>query len=237
MHKLTHASSARGADMGRPNVLPETNSFPIHVALYKLAWIDGDYDAGGAYWGNVPESGFSIYWATDGMASVFVRARSEDEAKGDVLELLPNATFSPLLVYQEYGNTMQPFVADYLTAALWYSTGEDGEPLDKSCTIADLAPETIARAEADCARFQAENLATLALADLKEGHAGHCFWLSRCGHGSGFFDEYNGCTDDIIDDVSACNCPYHACQRLQDAAQKFGNLDLYKGDDGKLYFL
>ena len=145
---------------------------------------------------------------------------------------------------------MDKFTQDYLIAALWSSTGDDDEPLDRDHSISDIAPEAIERAEKDCAQFQAANLADFALADLKEGHGGHNFWLSRVGHGSGFFDEhsFSVCPADnetwtFGERVAkknaldlTCNCPYHACQRLQDAARKFGNVDIYKGDDSKLYF-
>jgi len=49
--KLSNVSSKYGAPMGRPNTLPDDTEAPIELTLYELAWVDGDYDAGGAYWG------------------------------------------------------------------------------------------------------------------------------------------------------------------------------------------
>ena len=49
--------------------------------------------------------------------------------------------------------------------------------------------------------------------------AGHDFWLTRCGHGAGFWDRGVGETG----------------ERLTKAAEKFGNVDLCVGDDGKIY--
>lgn len=89
--KLTNACSSRGADMGRPNLLPDDCNAAIKLHLERLKWVDGDYDAGGAYWGN--GSGESIYcgWA-DGVR-VFVRAEDHDAAKAKVRAFLPAAKF------------------------------------------------------------------------------------------------------------------------------------------------
>lgn len=46
------------------------------------------------------------------------------------------------------------------------------------------------------------------------------FWLSREGHGAGFFDFDSDYAD-----------------RLQDACKKIGEAGAYVGDDGKIYFL
>jgi hypothetical protein len=50
--------------------------------------------------------------------------------------------------------------------------------------------------------------------------AGHDFWLTRCGHGSGFWDG---------------DWKEPAASKLTDAAHAYGNADLYVGDDGRIY--
>lgn len=117
---------------------------------------------------------------------------------------------------------IDPFALAYIACALWSSNGDDGEPLDSRYNWTHLAKETLQRMVADCARFQEENSKDLCVSissNATEG--GHAFWLSRNGHGSGFFDSEHF-ANDIRD-------------RLQDAARKFGNCDLYVGDDGKIY--
>jgi len=105
------------------------------------------------------------------------------------------------------------------------------EPLDAHFSIEDLAPETLARIIEDCAAFQDQNSDTLAAAiDTGEvkfgpdfgpmGRAGHDFWLTRCGHGAGFWDG---------------DWPEPYGDTLTAAAHAFGNVDLYTGDDGRLY--
>jgi len=101
--KLTKACSARGADMGRPNLLPLDTSMDIKLNLVRLKWVDYDYDQGGSYWGS-GNGKTHIYCAwtvpMDPMkyrplplVQVFVRARNRQEAKVTVRELLPNARF------------------------------------------------------------------------------------------------------------------------------------------------
>lgn len=58
---------------------------------------------------------------------------------------------------------------------------------------------------------------------VDESQGGHSFWLSRNGHGAGFFD------------WSHPALLGEACSRLQDAARVYGTVDLYVGDDGKVY--
>jgi hypothetical protein len=50
--------------------------------------------------------------------------------------------------------------------------------------------------------------------------AGHDFWLTRNGHGAGFWD------GDLSEDVG---------NALTEAAKKFGECHLYVGDDGQIY--
>ncbi len=88
----------------------------------------------------------------------------------------------------------------------------------------DIAEETLAKAREDCAAFQAANRIELAEAsgeqDRDDAHHGHDFWLTRCGHGVGFWDR------GYSERVSTA---------LTNAAHAEGNVDWYLGDDGKVY--
>jgi hypothetical protein len=110
---------------------------------------------------------------------------------------------------------IEEFLEDYLTAALWATTGDDGEPLDDTHSIADVAPETKDRARADCEAFlqQASSL------PLNED-AGHDFFLTRNGHGAGFWD------GDYEKEIG---------NQLTQIAKGFGSIDFYVGDDNKIY--
>jgi hypothetical protein len=72
--------------------------------------------------------------------------------------------------------------------------------------------------EADCARFLGENVQDI---EGREEQAGHDFWLTRCGHGAGFFDG---------------DWP-EAGDHLTDACKKFREVNLHVGDDGFIYFI
>src|SRR5882724_4374560 len=117
---------------------------------------------------------------------------------------------------------MDEFTRGFLETALWSSTDDSddsgGVPLDKNYSIDDFDPTTLAGLTEDCQRFQEENAADLA--DFDDAENGHNFWLTRCGHGAGFWDG---------------DYPEPQASRLTEASEAFGNVDLYIGDDGVLY--
>ena len=90
----------------------------------------------------------------------------------------------------------------YLETALWASTDDEGEPLDYNFSINDFSRSSIKEAEKDIKEF-------LSIADKKLGDdwdrewdeetIGHCLWLSRNGHGAGFFDESLPFADELQD--------------------------------------
>jgi hypothetical protein len=101
---LSRACSSRGADMGRPDNIPECiRSLPsVKLHMVKLEWIDGDYDQGGAYWGYNGVTNVYCAWANvvnpvSGnffpFLQIFVRALGRKAAKSAVREKLPNAVF------------------------------------------------------------------------------------------------------------------------------------------------
>lgn len=93
---LEKGYSARGADMGRSNEIPAgAEKTTLKLRMEKLRWVDGDYDQGGAYWGNGNGSDIYCAWSdeSDERIRVFVRARSRDIAKGLVRLLLPQTRF------------------------------------------------------------------------------------------------------------------------------------------------
>jgi hypothetical protein len=120
------------------------------------------------------------------------------------------------------------FVDGYIECALWSSNDrtDDGgdDPLDRNYSAEDLSFETATAMVADCKAFVDANAADLAVAieaygkDDSPGYAGHDFWLTRNGHGAGFWD------GDLPDALG---------KRLADAAYAFGTCDLYV-EDGKI---
>ncbi len=125
---------------------------------------------------------------------------------------------------------LDEFARAYVEAALWSSTDESDEsggvPMEANYDIYDVDLETLAGMAADCAKFQAENAADLAAYSHPQWTAeelgGHDFWLTRNGHGCGFWDR-----DDCL--------PEEAGERLTDASKVYGEVYLYVGDDGMIY--
>lgn len=119
---------------------------------------------------------------------------------------------------------MNPFdieniLRHYIACALWSSTDDNCEPLDGNYDASDLAPQTLAQMREDVADFVGPNTQLLLDSGLTEEQIGHDFWLTRNGHGAGFWDHGLGEVGDTL--TAACK-PY-------------GNVDLYVGDDGKIY--
>lgn len=114
---------------------------------------------------------------------------------------------------------MDAFTRAYIVAALWSSEDDEGDALDSRYDETDLAPETLAEMVDDCAKFQAGNATTLDLAG-DDTQNGHDFWLTRNGHGAGFW--CRGYPDTIG-------------TALTNTSDKFGSVDLYVGDNGLIY--
>jgi len=127
---------------------------------------------------------------------------------------------------------LDEFMRAYISAALWITSDGSreggGEPLDNNYGVDDIAPEALLKVKADCTAFQEEHGGLLAEAYSLyvpcEGYsgpslAGHDLWLTSYGSGVGFLDRDLG---DIGD-------------KLASAARKFGERDIYVGDDGLIH--
>ena len=112
------------------------------------------------------------------------------------------------------------FIA-YMECALWSSYDRyNPEPLDQDHTIHDISPETRLEMLADVVAFLNECWEDeLDLGAIEPGQFGHDFWLTRNGHGTGFWDRGLG---ELGDTLTSMTRPY-------------GSVDLYIGDDGLIY--
>ncbi len=110
--------------------------------------------------------------------------------------------------------TVQSFLAAYITCALWSSVGDKEESLENHA----LSKEAKDQMLADCKAFLEKNEAMIGDRISK---AGHDFWLTRNGHGCGFWDG---------------DWPEHG-DELTEASKAFKECDLYVGDDQLVYVL
>lgn len=124
-------------------------------------------------------------------------------------------------------STLDKFTKAYITAALWSSTDNAEDPLE-DYSITDLAPETFDHIKMECEKFQSDNADLLSEAyDLythssewtHQEQAGHDFWLTRNGHGAGFWDRGLG----------------EIGTKLTAASKACGECDIYVGDDNQIY--
>ena len=119
---------------------------------------------------------------------------------------------------------LQKVLEHYIECALWSSSDPDGgaEYLDQTdATLSDAAKREMA---ADCQDFLEANeddLDRFSEFGFAEPQIGHDFWLTRNGHGAGFWDRGAG-------DVG---------ERLTEAAKAHGSCDLYIGGDGKIHIM
>ncbi len=114
------------------------------------------------------------------------------------------------------------FMDAYIEAALWSSVDETdpdtgGESLDANYDSQDIHPETAQEMEGDAWDFVRSNWEDI-WEDLPQ--AGRDFWLTRAGHGAGFWD--GGWQKEVG-------------ERLTEASKAFGEYNLHVGDDGKIY--
>jgi len=124
--------------------------------------------------------------------------------------------------------SLETFTQSYIECALWSSTDNADDSggffMDANYSEDDIAPEAMDRINEDCADFyEAQSNIWTAdpmylSGDYSDARAGHDFWLTRNRHGAGFWDRGLACGD-----------------TLTDAAHVYGNVDLYVGDDGRIY--
>jgi hypothetical protein len=103
----------------------------------------------------------------------------------------------------------------YLETALWAEESEENNLKDK--TINDVDKESVVNSKIEIYNFikKAQQEAPDELSTYDSKMLGHNLWLSRNGHGAGFFDDNN--------------------DKLQNLARSIKPVDIYLGNDGKVY--
>lgn len=119
------------------------------------------------------------------------------------------------------------FQRNYLHCALWSSHDDDDNPFDQDYDIDAFHPYTLERQINDCVKFCTANRDLLkAAAEFLDNNPkllppngggtiallGHDLWLTRNGHGAGYWDR---------------GLPKEIGDALSDAARKIGGVDLY----------
>lgn len=127
---------------------------------------------------------------------------------------------------------LERMVQGYIDCAEWADCGPDDETHAKA-----WSDELADRMRADCEKFVAlcneqlpallDDLAELA-PDYSDERFGHDLWLTRNGHGAGYWDRKEL---DLVPDGSC----YSLGDNLSNVAKRMGACDLYVGDDDLVY--
>ena len=112
------------------------------------------------------------------------------------------------------------FYRQYIVTALWSSTDDNETPLDDNHTDQDVSIEALKKMLDDYYLFifQADKIE--GFKDLDMETCGHDFWLTRNGHGAGFWD------GDYEEKIG---------EKLTELSKTFDECNLYVGDDQKIY--
>lgn len=112
------------------------------------------------------------------------------------------------------------FTKSYLVALIQLTEAEE-----EFHDMDDCSQELLEAVQQDCTDFQTANKDLLDLAynhptiTYNEDQAGTDFYLTRCGHGSGFWDRG-------LDEIGT---------KLTDASKVYGDVYSYVGDDSQIY--
>lgn len=113
----------------------------------------------------------------------------------------------------------EDFLNGYISCAIWSSNDENEIPLDENYDVSDIDEDTLMEMREECVDFYNANKEELKKTGCDDmSQHGHDFWLTRNGHGAGFWDR-----------------GYRNGTKLSDAAKVYGSFDLYVGDDGMVY--
>lgn len=137
--------------------------------------------------------------------------------------------------FQITDKQVDQFVFGYITAALWTeeeNINESGVEADRS----EVCPDSLKRVEKCCKRLLTEYHDAVRLMAEHIVHSeeytawevlGHNFWLTRNGHGAGFWDkEYRHTAAVKASEYLTLNVGF---------GTKYPAVDLYVGDDKKIY--
>ena len=127
----------------------------------------------------------------------------------------------------------EAFVSAYLVAALWSSTDDGDTALDYNHDMGDFTETALHTMRQHCSYFlTAQQAGGIIEKAIETGnvylsgdgsdewsHAGHDFWLTRNGHGAGFWDG---------------DWPEPYATQLTEICQSLPEIDLYITDDDQI---
>lgn len=139
-------------------------------------------------------------------------------------------------------NSLHEFTAAYIACALWcgvFDPAKEGEADPNKYTLSqsDISDNTLRVMCTDCWKFwdddEIENLIPIGT----EEQAGRDFWLTRNGHGAGFWDRdvsvYG--SEEIRDNLNVLAKNFRTIAADGMPPNRWPDFELYIGDDGLVY--
>lgn len=111
---------------------------------------------------------------------------------------------------------LDQFKQAYTTCLLWAEVDDNDEPLDYNYDESEFSPALQAQIDSDCNQFFTANYEMI---KSNISNAGCDFWLTRNGHGAGFWDG---------------DWPEHG-EQLTAACKEFKEVCIYIGEDNLIY--
>ncbi len=185
----------------------------MKATLTYIPLDEGGYDPQGKYYG-LGDALWS-FTSEDGEIDEEFRAKTERAAFKEM-----KAKYPALEIELGIGeDDLTAFERGYVAAAKWltYRTNED-DTIDEDC-VESVSPEALTEIKEECQDFQDANKDNLEEAYAVHGYceesAGHDFYLTRNGHGAGFWDQGLGAVG----------------ERLSKACKPYGSTDNYWVDE------
>lgn len=181
--QFSNVSSKYGAPMGRRRLMENPTG---KVRIFRVKFVDGDYDDGGAYWGGGPQSKPLFCIRGEGV-ELFYRASCLDDAIAQCLKDHRDLTFT----HVDTGRK-KDFIEGYIEAALADINDRDREDgKRKRYRRRDLSKSLRATIKAECMAFwehHKDEIGTWEGKESPDARAGADFYLTRVGAGAGFLD-------------------------------------------------
>ena len=123
--------------------------------------------------------------------------------------------------YEKKSKNIQKIIDSYLECALWTNEEELKEQdSDTDLNINNFEEDSLIKTYLDIKKFL--KIVGFAVDNIDETDIGHDLWLTRNGHGAGFFDRgYEEEREDV----------------LVKAARSLGSVNILINDEGKLFIM
>lgn len=138
-------------------------------------------------------------------------------------------------------NRLHKFTTAYIECALWCGVfdpakEEEPDPNNYTLTQSNISDTTLRVMCTDCRRFWDDNEIENLIPIGTEEQAGHDFWLTRNGHGAGFWDRHVSVygSEEVRENLNVLAKNFRTIVSDGMPPKRWSEFELYIGDDGKV---